>query len=160
MPIGLRPQPNALIKWTIEGAPTGDTDPITGLPICLPGIDYESDLFLEMNVPSTPLNAEVFDGDNSSEFLRLNLSGHFTGIPGQNKWPPELIAGQLVELEYQHNSSQALRAEAYVYTMGTIGLHRPLRQHGDAIRIAARIKPKYFPFIGFNKSGNNFSGIV
>jgi hypothetical protein len=113
-----------------------------------------------MNVPSTPLNAEVFDDDNSSEYLRLNLSGHFTGIPGQNKWPVALLAGQLVTLEYQLNSRQALRSSAYVYPMGTVGLSHPLRQHGDAIRIAARIKPKYFPVLGFTKSGNNFSGIL
>jgi hypothetical protein len=149
--------PNSELLWTLPGEVVGQ-DELTCRPIYGEATEHKAFLWLEMNVPVTPLNAEPWDEDFSSEWLRINLSGRFLTAHGRPaKWPVSLNSAKIVTVRYLVNSSQVLEAEAYVFPVATLGLRRPQMRHGDGIRVQARVKPKYLALNSYNKVGQEIT---
>jgi hypothetical protein len=153
MPIRGLFYPNAELTWEIAGAQVG-VDEITCQPIYEEGVTESASLWLEMNVPITPLNAEPWDEDFSSEWLRLNLSGRFLTPQGRpTTWPRTLIAQKKCSLNYAINSTQRMVVDAYPFPVATDGLRLTQRALGDGIRVQARVKAKYLLQDSYTKAG-------
>lgn len=150
---------NAEIEWTLPGPQVLDVlgNPVFDELTCEPVYESETTqtaaLWLEININQTPLNAEVWDEDGSSEYLRINLIGRFVGSsPKERLWPQGLNPQDVVTLKYWMNQSHTFEVPAYVYPRGTTALRRPTRRLGDAIRVQARVQndnyydlASYFP---------------
>lgn len=135
--------PNSTLLWDIPGPYLGQDKNCR--PMYGEGTVETAQLWLEMNVSITPLNAEPWDDDNSSEFMRLNLSGRFlTPLGHPARWPESLNLQKVARLNYAFSTTlQIVEAPCYIFPVGTLGLRRPQRRHGDGIRIQARVKPKF-----------------
>ena len=124
-------EPNGKIIYKERVLVPKECDPETGEPI-FDTITQEIPVWLELNIRG---DARHFDGDESSEFTRMNLVGRAFGI-----LPPNITQLTTVEVELFTQINGISRFPAQVFPRVTTAMRFPTLLLGDPIRVVAKDK--------------------
>lgn len=124
-------QPNGHIIYKKRAAVPKEICESTGKPI----FDEEEVLipvWLELNIRG---DSKPFDGDESSEFIRMNLVGRAYDI-----LPANISQLSTVEVELFTQINGVSRFPAQVFPRGTTAIRYPTLLLGDPIRVVGKAK--------------------
>jgi hypothetical protein len=141
MPVPLYYKPNGKISWK-EKLPTPSSfDSDTKKPI----FDYiTTEIPVWLEIPKSVGSAVVWDVDESSEFLKINLIGRaFKPLPAN------ITQLSVVDIELYFSIEGTSNFQGQVYPRGTTALRYPTLLLGDPIRVVAKSK-------GIAKQGSEY----
>ena len=124
-------QPNGKIIYKQKGSVPREICPNTGKPL-FDTEEIEIPVWLELNIRG---DSKTFDGDESSEFLRMNLVGR-----AYRTLPPNITQLTTVEVELFTQINGVSRFPAQVFPRGTTAIRHPTLLLGDPIRVVAKSK--------------------
>jgi hypothetical protein len=132
MPIPLYYKPNGKISWKEKLAVPSSFDSDTRKPV-FEFVTTEIPVWLE--IPKSTGAAAVWDSDESSEFLKINLIGRaFKPLPAN------ITQLAVIDIELYFSLEGISSFQGQVFPRGTTALRYPTLLLGDPFRVVARSK--------------------
>jgi hypothetical protein len=131
-------KPNGKIFWKEKLPMPSSIDENSGKPI----FDYvTTEIPVWLELPKSTGSSSVWDGDESSEFLKINLIGRaFKPLPAN------ITQLSVVDIELYFSIEGVNQFQGQVFPRGTTALRYPTLLLGDPIRVVGKSK-------GFAKRG-------